>query len=49
MLEALADNPRPHGCTKLEGASRLWRSFVIGERNPDGTVFYRTADFHFMK
>jgi len=25
VLEALADNPRPHGCTKLEGASRLWR------------------------
>jgi hypothetical protein len=49
VLEALADNPRPHGCTKLEGASRLWRSFDLGERNPDGTVFYRTADFHFTK
>jgi mRNA interferase RelE/StbE len=22
---ALADNPRPHGCTKLEGHKTLWR------------------------
>jgi mRNA interferase RelE/StbE len=24
-LESLAENPRPPGCAKLEGASRLWR------------------------
>ncbi len=24
-LESLAQNPRPPGCAKLEGASQLWR------------------------
>jgi mRNA interferase RelE/StbE len=24
-LESLAQNPRPPGCAKLEGASHLWR------------------------
>lgn len=24
-IDALAENPRPHGCTKLEGSASLWR------------------------
>ncbi|PYN77227.1 MAG: type II toxin-antitoxin system mRNA interferase toxin, RelE/StbE family [Candidatus Rokuibacteriota bacterium] len=24
-IEALASNPRPHGCAKLQGADDLWR------------------------
>ena len=24
-------------------------TFDVGERNPDGTVFYRTADFQFTR
>lgn len=24
-IEALAENPRPHGCRKLQGPSQLWR------------------------
>ena len=43
VLEALADNPRPHGCTKLEGASRLWRLRVGNYR-----VVYEIDDKNFI-
>jgi mRNA interferase RelE/StbE len=29
-IEALASNPRPHGCVKLQGADDLWR-IRVGE------------------
>lgn len=29
-IEALAENPRPHGCRKLQGPSQLWR-IRVGE------------------
>ena len=29
-IEALATDPRPHGCVKLQGAANLWR-IRIGE------------------
>ncbi len=29
-IEALAENPRPHGCKKLQGANQLWR-IRVGE------------------
>ncbi len=29
-IEALAVNPRPHGCVKLQGQSQLWR-IRVGE------------------
>jgi mRNA interferase RelE/StbE len=29
-IETLAENPRPHGCRKLQGSSQLWR-IRVGE------------------
>ncbi|OGA46825.1 MAG: hypothetical protein A3F74_23375 [Betaproteobacteria bacterium RIFCSPLOWO2_12_FULL_62_58] len=38
-IEALADNPRPTGVIKLEGASDLWRIRV-----GDWRIVYRLSD-----
>jgi len=38
-FEALSENPRPHGCLKLQGPSRLWR-IRVGEYR----VVYRIDD-----
>ena len=38
-IEALASNPRPHGCVKLQGADDLWRIRV-----GDYRVIYAIAD-----
>lgn len=38
-IEALAENPRPHGCIKLEGEDNLWRI-----RSGDYRVVYEIND-----
>ena len=38
-VETLAENPRPHGCVKLQGATDLWRIRV-----GDYRVIYSLSD-----
>ena len=48
LLRVGATNVRLHFDPELDG-NAIWLRLDLGEQNPDGTPFYRTADFNFVK